>query len=79
MVVGTPSRYPFIQAKGSRGWSQRQRADDHRADGEGDPRAMGGRRARASFRYRAFVPDEIAALYPVVPFEVADLSADAEP
>ena len=39
---------------------------------------MGGRRARASFRYQAFVPDEIAALSPVVPFEVADLSADAE-
>jgi hypothetical protein len=39
---------------------------------------MGGRRARTSFRYQAFVPDEIAALSPVVPFEVADLSADAE-
>jgi len=39
---------------------------------------MGGRRARASFRYQAFVPDEIATLSPVVPFEVADLSADAE-
>jgi Fic family protein len=45
---------------------------------EGDPGAMGGRRARASFSYRAFVPDEIAGLNPVVPFEVADLSADAE-
>ena len=45
---------------------------------EGDPGAMGGRRARASFRYRAFVPDEIAGLNPAVPFEVADLSADAE-
>ena len=45
---------------------------------EGDPGAMGGRRARASFRYQAFVPDEIAELNPVVPFEVADLSADAE-
>lgn len=39
---------------------------------------MGRRRARASFRYHAFVPDEIAGLNPVVPFEVADLSADAE-
>jgi Fic family protein len=39
---------------------------------------MGGRRARASFRYQAFVPDEIAGLNPAVPFEVADLSADAE-
>ena len=45
---------------------------------EGDLGAMGGRRARASFLYQAFVPDEIAALSPVVPFEVADLSADAE-
>lgn len=45
---------------------------------EGDPGAMGGRRARASFRYRAFVPDAIAGLAPVVPFEVADLVADAE-
>lgn len=45
---------------------------------QGDPGALGGRRARASFRYLAFVPDEIAALSPIVPFEVADLSADAE-
>jgi Fic family protein len=45
---------------------------------EGDPGAMGGRRARASFRYRAFVPDPIARLAPVVPFEVADAAADAE-
>ncbi len=45
---------------------------------DGDPGALGGRRARASFRYEAFVPDEIAALSPIVPFEVADLSADAE-
>ncbi|MDA8203590.1 MAG: Fic family protein, partial [Chloroflexi bacterium] len=45
---------------------------------EGDPGAMGGRRARTSFRYQAFVPDDIAALSPVVPFEVADVSADAE-
>ncbi len=45
---------------------------------EGDPGAMGGRRARASFRYRAFVPDPIAGLTPVVPFEVADAAADAE-
>jgi hypothetical protein len=36
------------------------------------------RRARASFRYHAFVPDEVAGFDPVVPFEVADLSADAE-
>ncbi len=45
---------------------------------EGDPGAIGGRRARASFRYQAFVPDPIAALAPVVPFEVADVAADAE-
>ena len=45
---------------------------------EGDPGAMGGRRARASFRYRAFVPDAIAGLTPIVPFEVADVSAEAE-
>jgi Fic family protein len=45
---------------------------------EGDPSAMGGRRARASFRYRAFVPDEVATLAPVVPFDVADAAADAE-
>ena len=45
---------------------------------EGDPGARGGRRARTSFRYQAFVPDGIAGLSPVVPFEVADLSADAE-
>ncbi len=45
---------------------------------ESDPGAMGGRRARASFRYQAFVPDEIATLAPIVPFEVADLAADAD-
>lgn len=45
---------------------------------EADPGAIGGRRARASFRYRAFVPDEIARLDPAVPFEVADLAAEAE-
>ncbi|HEY6057498.1 MAG TPA: Fic family protein, partial [Candidatus Limnocylindrales bacterium] len=44
----------------------------------GNPGAMGGRRARALFPYHAFVPDEIKTLSPVVPFEVADLSADAE-
>ena len=45
---------------------------------EGEPGALGGRRARASFQYEAFVPDEIAGLSPIVRFEVADLSADAE-
>jgi Fic family protein len=45
---------------------------------EGDPRAMGGRRARASFHYSAFVPDCIVSLDPAVPFETATLVADAE-
>lgn len=45
---------------------------------EGDPAAMGGRRARASFRYTAFVPDPIAHIEPVVSFETASAVADAE-
>ncbi len=45
---------------------------------EGDPGAHGGRRARATFRYRAFLPSPIAELQPTVPFETADLAADAE-
>ncbi len=44
---------------------------------EGDPGTIGGRRARATFRYRAFVPDPVATLAPVVPFETADLAAAA--
>ena len=44
----------------------------------GDPGAMGGRRARTTFRYRAFVPDPIAGFEPHVPFETADRAADAE-
>ena len=44
----------------------------------GDPSAMGGRRARATFHYHAFLPDPIADLEPVVPFDTADLAADAE-
>ncbi len=43
-----------------------------------DPSVMGGRRARTGFRYRAFVPDPVATIQPSVPFEVADLAADAE-
>jgi Fic family protein len=39
---------------------------------------MGGRRARVSFTYQAFVPDPIAGIVPVVPFDVADAAADAE-
>ncbi len=45
---------------------------------EGDPGAMGGRRARQSFTYRAFLPDPIAAIRPAVSFETADLIARAE-
>ena len=45
---------------------------------EGNPAAPGGRRARASFAYRAFVPDSIGALNPVVPFQTAGAAADAE-
>jgi Fic family protein len=45
---------------------------------DGDPGAMGGRRARASFVYQAFVPDPIADLNPLVSFETADVAADAE-
>jgi Fic family protein len=45
---------------------------------EGDPGAVGGRRARASFTYEAFVPDLVAGIVPVVPFDVADAAADAE-
>lgn len=40
---------------------------------EGSPGAMGGRKARASFTYRAFVPDRIASLQPSVTFELADV------
>lgn len=45
---------------------------------EGDPGAMGGRTARASFTYRAFVPDDIAGLQPSVTFELAGLINEAE-
>ncbi len=45
---------------------------------EGDPSAVGGRRARQSFTYRAFLPDPIAAIRPVVSFETADLITRAE-
>ena len=45
---------------------------------EGDPGAMGGRKARQSFTYRAFVPGPIAAIQPVVGFETARLISDAE-
>ncbi len=45
---------------------------------DGDPGAMGGRRARQSFTYRAFVPDPIAAIQPAVSFETARLIGEAE-
>ena len=45
---------------------------------EGNPGAPGGRRARASFRYQAFVPDPIAALDPAVSFDTAAAATEAE-
>lgn len=45
---------------------------------DGDPGAMGGRRTRASFTYRAFVPPPIQALQPVVTFEQAAVIDEAE-
>jgi len=45
---------------------------------KGNPGAPGGRRARASFAYHAFVPDEIFALAPTVPFQTAGATTDAE-
>ena len=45
---------------------------------EGDPGAIGGRRSRATFRYRSFVPDRLAAIELAVSFDTADLAADAE-
>ena len=45
---------------------------------EGSPGAYGGRHARTSFIYRAFVPDLIARLDPLTTFEVADAVASAE-
>lgn len=45
---------------------------------QGNPSAYGGRRARASFTYRAFVPDRIASLDPATTFEGAETVAAAE-
>lgn len=45
---------------------------------EGHPGAYGGRRARASFAYQAFVPDPIETLDPPTTFEAADAVAAAE-
>jgi len=44
---------------------------------EGNPGAYGGRRARASFTYEAFVPDPIETLDPPTTFEAADAVAAA--
>ena len=45
---------------------------------EGDPSAYGGRTARTSFKYQAFVPDAIAFSDLRITFEVADAVAAAE-
>jgi Fic family protein len=45
---------------------------------EGSAGAYGGRRARASFTYRAYVPDRIAPLDPPTTFEAAEAVATAE-
>ena len=45
---------------------------------KGDPGAYGGRTARRSFTYRAFVPDPVAPNEPVVTFETAGLIAAAD-
>jgi Fic family protein len=45
---------------------------------EGDPEANGGRRARASFTYQAFVPDLVEDLDPPTTFEAADAVASAD-
>lgn len=45
---------------------------------EGDPTAYGGRRARQSFTYRAFIPDPIADLQPRTSFETARFIQSAE-
>jgi Fic family protein len=45
---------------------------------EGDPGAPGPRKARASFTYRAFVPDPIATIVPALTFETHALIGAAE-
>jgi Fic family protein len=44
----------------------------------GNPGAPGGRRARASFTYQAYVPDPVALLDPPTTFEAAEVVAAAE-
>jgi Fic family protein len=45
---------------------------------QGNPAAYGGRRARRSFTYSAYVPDRIAPLDPLTTFEAAEVVAAAE-
>ena len=45
---------------------------------EGNPGAVGGRAARRSFTYQAFVPDPIATLDPQVSFRAATAAFEAE-
>jgi Fic family protein len=45
---------------------------------QGNPAAYGGRRARASFTYRAYVPDLVVSLDPLTTFEAAEVVAAAE-
>lgn len=45
---------------------------------DGDPGALGGRRARQGFTYEAFVPDPIATLDPAISFRIADAVLEAE-
>lgn len=44
---------------------------------EGNPCAPGGRKARQSFTYRAFIPDRISEIDPVVPFQTAAAASEA--
>jgi Fic family protein len=45
---------------------------------DGDPSGYGPRRARASFTYQAYVPDAIAAIQLIAPFETYEQIAAAE-
>ena len=45
---------------------------------DGDPGAIGGRRARQGFSYKAFVPDPIATLDPAISFRTAGTVLEAE-
>jgi hypothetical protein len=45
---------------------------------EADLTAFGGRRARAGFTYRAFLPDPIEALELALPGDVAAIAMEAE-